>query len=98
MYQQTAEKELLSPQEVEILVELLDSRAWEVLVDIQDRYVNDPALRVLQASTDIYEIVRAQGMRRAFRDLDGILVRIYREAKAERAEAEKAEAMEEIDE
>jgi len=91
MYEQTADRERLAPQEVEILVDLLDSRAWEILVNIQEKYINDPALRTLQESTDIHEIVRAQGMRRAFRDLDGILSRIYKGAKEETKAALAAE-------
>lgn len=89
MYEETADREKLAPQEVEHLVELLDSRAWEILVSIQERYVGDPARRIMETSTDIHEIVRAQGMRRALRDLDGILSRIYKAAKAEGAEAQK---------
>lgn len=98
MYDKTAERwnQLVAPQEVEILVELLESRAWEVLVNVQERYVGDPALRVLQTSTDIHEVIRAQGMRKALHDMDAILNMIYKSAKEEAKEAMLAE--EEIDE
>lgn len=88
MYEETADREQLAPQEVEHLVEMLESRAWEVLVDLQERYIGNVATRVLETSPDRDEMLRAQGMKRAFRDLDGVLNRIYRAAKEERSEKE----------
>ena len=87
MYETTAAICELPPQEVEIVVDLLESRTWEVLLKLQDVNIRNPAHTVLQLSTDRDEMLRAQGTLKAFRDLDGVLQGIYEHAKEERAEA-----------
>ena len=52
MYETTAAICELPPQEVEIVVDLLESRTWEVLLKLQDVNVRNPAHTVLQLSTD----------------------------------------------
>ena len=96
MYETTSEICDLPPQEVEIIVDLLESRTWDVLLKLQDKFVRNPAYTVLHLSTDLNEMLRAQGILKAFREMDGILQGIYEHAKEERAEAKKEE--EEINE
>ena len=96
MYETTSEICDLPPQEVEIVVDLLESRTWEVLLKLQDVNVRNPAYTVLHLSTDLNEMLRAQGILKAFREMDGVLQRIYEHAKEEQAEAKIEE--ERIDE
>lgn len=92
MYEETAERYNLAPQEVEILAELLESRAWEVLLDVQERFISDPAHRILNTTADFHEMLRKQGVLQAFRELDGIMKGIYNGVKEEK-DLEKEEEM-----
>ena len=83
MYEATSDLFNLPPQEVEIIVDLLESRTWDVLLHLQERDITNPAYGILQRSEDLHDMLRAQGTLKAFRDLDGTMPGIYESAKAE---------------
>ena len=62
MYEKTAaECEEMTARQVALLVELVNSPVWEVLKDRIYRQEEDKAEAILRRSTDINEMLRAQG-------------------------------------
>ncbi len=84
-YPKTAELWNYSSIDVERIVQLVKSKAWELVHGMEQR-ICDQALQKLTTADDIKQVYKAQGIIRGFQERDGELQMIFDQAKTEEKE------------
>lgn len=84
-YPKTAELWNYSSIDVERIVQLVKSKAWELVHNMEQR-ICDQALQKLTTADDIKQVYKAQGIIRGFQERDGELQMIFDQAKTEEKE------------
>lgn len=84
-YPKTSKKRALQPGEAQALVDLVAGRGWRVLKKYLDQIVTSQT-NILNTSDSLEKILRAQGAKRVYADLENRILDVVKDARNEREE------------